>query len=156
MTNHKVPPISRARAIAIKCMLLGILLTQETVAMNWTEINLTVTDIDVTRGGEIIVLVFQEKGFPKDHSKALKKYIFVAKNNPYNLKITVPNAVFALKIHHDEDRSGSVKKNWTGIIPAEGIGFSSGAKIRFGPPSFEAARMQPPDSGEVAIAIRYP
>jgi uncharacterized protein (DUF2141 family) len=156
MTNNKILSISTAKVVAIKFVLLGFLLAQETFAMKWTEINLTVTDIDVKRGGEIVVLVFEDKGFPTEHDKALKTYTFDTKNIQKSVKIAVPDSVFALKIHHDEDKSGAVTKDQKGIMPVEGIGFSSGAKIRSGPPSFEAARTQLPENGEITIAIKYP
>lgn len=137
-------------------LFLGFLLAQEVYALNWKELDLTVADIEGERGGEICVMVFQEDGFPKDHSKALKRYTFDAVDSEANLKIQVPEGIFALKIHHDEDRSGTMTKNWTGFIPAEGVGFSSGARVRFGPPSFKAAKMEYPESGSAMIPIRYP
>lgn len=128
----------------------------EEINMNWQALTLNITNIDVNRPGEIVVMVFQEDGFPKDHQKALKKYHFDPLDSHHQLSIQVPDKKFALKIHHDEDKSGTMTKNWTGFIPAEGVGFSSGAKVKFGPPSFKAAQMELPESGEVSIAIIYP
>lgn len=125
-------------------------------SMNWNKLQLKVTNIDLKRPGEIVVMVFQEEGFPKDHKKAIKKYHFDPLETEHQLDIEVPDGKFALKVHHDEDKSGTMTKNWTGFIPAEGVGFSSGAKVKFGPPSFKAAQMELPGSGETAIAILYP
>jgi uncharacterized protein (DUF2141 family) len=128
----------------------------EISTMNWKSLTLHVTNIDVERSGEIVVMVFQKEGFPKDHQKAIKKYHIDPLEADHQLSIQVPDGKFALKIHHDEDKSGTITKNWTGFIPAEGVGFSSGAKVKFGPPSFNAAQMELPESGETRIAIIYP
>lgn len=124
--------------------------------MNDNQLDLTITGIDVARAGEIVVMVFQETGFPKDHTKAIHTYRFDPLEAQHQLSIQVPDGKFALKIHHDEDKSGTMTKNWTGIIPAEGVGFSSGAKVRFGPPSFKAAEMERPGDGSTSIQITYP
>ena len=147
----------------VKYCFLIILLTQsiattanEIGTMNWKDLTLQITNIDLKRPGEIVVMIFQEEGFPKDHQKAIKKYRIDPLETQHQLSIQVPEGKFALKIHHDEDKSGTMTKNWTGIIPAEGVGFSSGAKVKFGPPSFKAAQMERPESGEVSVAIIYP
>lgn len=129
---------------------------QEHNTMNWKTLTLHIIDIDRKRPGEVVVMVFQEDGFPKDHQKAIKKYHIEPLQSHHQLSIQVPEGKFALKIHHDEDKSGTMTKNWTGFIPAEGVGFSSGAKVKFGPPSFNAAKMELPESGETRIAIIYP
>lgn len=124
--------------------------------MSGNTLDLTITGIDPSRAGEIVVMVFQEDGFPKDHSKAVQKYRFEPFEVRHQLSIRVPDGKFALKVHHDEDKSGTITKNWTGIIPSEGIGFSAGAKIRLGPPSFKAAAMELPPNGNTSIQIIYP
>ena len=147
----------------MKYFIYALLLIQSTLAiaeeqdiMNWQDLTLQITNIDSNRPGEIVVMVFQEDGFPKDHQKAIQKYHITPTQAQHRINIQVPPGRFALKIHHDEDKSGTMTKNWTGIIPAEGVGFSSGARVRFGPPSFKAAAMELPKSGEVDIAIIYP
>ena len=51
----------------------------------------------------------------------------------------VPYGEYALVVLHDEDGDGALGRGWLGL-PAEGLGFSNGARIRLGPPSFEEAR----------------
>ena len=64
---------------------------------------------------------------------------------------------FAIKVLHDEDETGKVTKNWTRIIPAEGLGFSQGAKLRFRPPSFARAKVKLSDtSSPITIRMIYP
>lgn len=124
--------------------------------MNWKTLQLNIHDIDNTRGGQMSVYVFLKEGFPVKHQKSLQQYHFDVEQTSHTLNIQVPDQNFALKAHHDEDRSGSVTKNWTGIFPIEGFAFSSGAKIRFGPPSFSKAKMQYPDSGKADVHMIYP
>ena len=51
----------------------------------------------------------------------------------------VPFGAYALVCLHDADDDATLDRTLLGL-PAEGIGFSSGARIRFGPPAFEEAR----------------
>lgn len=128
----------------------------EVFAMDWTKLRLTIDDIEFKRGGEIRVYVFLKGGFPKKHEKALKHYRFDVAQLSHQMIIEVPDVPFAIKVHHDEDRSGKINKNWTGIYPAEGLGFSSGAKIGFGPPSFKKAKMNIPADKKIRLAVIYP
>lgn len=124
--------------------------------MEWIRANLSINEIEYKRGGKICVYVFLEDGFPVKHDKSLKKLCYDATQSTMQTEIQVPNIPFAIKIHHDEDASGTVTKDWTGFIPAEGLGFSSGAELGFGPPSFGDAVMTLPADGKIIIDIIYP
>lgn len=50
----------------------------------------------------------------------------------------VPAGTYAAAVIHDRDRDGKLSTNLLGI-PREPYGFSSGARGRFGPPSFQDA-----------------
>lgn len=55
-------------------------------------------NIDVHRPGQIIVFVFLEDGFPKDHSKAVRSYKFLPEKPELTIPIEVPSrAEFAIK-----------------------------------------------------------
>lgn len=139
----------------IATALLIFLFTHQVYGMEWSTAKLTIHDIQAGRGGDIVVYVFLQDGFPKDHTKALARFNLAATQATQRLDIQVPDTSFAIKVHHDEDLSGTVTKNWTGIIPAEGLGFSSGAKLGFGPPSFKDAMMTRPIDGVIRIHIVY-
>lgn len=124
--------------------------------MEWSELRLTVDGIDHLRGGEMAVYVFFKEGFPVKHEQALRHYRFEVSQFSHTLLIEVPDALFALKVHHDEGGSGSVTKDWTGSIPAEGLGFSSAARLGFGAPSFKDALMSKPESSETKLEVIYP
>jgi uncharacterized protein (DUF2141 family) len=49
-----------------------------------------------------------------------------------------------------------VTKNWTGLIPKEGLGFSAGVTILTGPPSFRKAKIKFAENQPVEISMRYP
>lgn len=132
------------------------LLTSEVYSMEWKKASLIINEIDHKRGGDICVYIFMEEGFPKKHDKALKKYCYSATNTSIQFDIHAPDKPFAIKVLHDEDSSGTVTKDWTGFIPAEGLGFSSGAELGFGPPSFDDAVMSLPHNGKIKISIIYP
>ncbi len=62
---------------------------------------------------------------------------------------------YALASYHDEDNDVTFDRTWIGL-PDEGLGFSNGAWIEFGPPSFEEAKVQVvPGSQWAKIWLRY-
>lgn len=105
------------------------------------DIIVTVSKIDQSKPGNILIMLYGQDGFPKDHAKATQIKVMKAVTESVTVGFSSVPAEFAIKILHDEDLSGQVSKNWTGIIPAEGLGFSNGAKLSFGPPSFEVAKL---------------
>lgn len=124
---------------------------------NWQAATLNVQGVEVARGGQIQVFVFFKDGFPIKHEKAVRSYTEPATANTIVLAVDVPaDAEFALKVHHDEDASQTVTKNWTGVYPAEGLGFSSGARIRLMPPSFADAKMTFMNDEVISIPMIYP
>ena len=141
---------------ALFMIIIPTLLTTGASAVAWSKLGLSINEIEHKRGGEICVYVFLKDGFPVDHDKSLKKFCYEATQSNIQIEIPVPNFPFAIKIHHDEDISGTVTKDWTGIFPAEGLGFSSGAQLGFGTPSFDDAVMTLPIDGKISIYIIYP
>ncbi len=126
-------------------------------AETWRPLTLHVSGIEAGRGGQLQFFIFLKDGFPIKHEKALKSYIRPVSGSDITISVQVPaDAPFALKIHHDEDVNHKVTKNWTGIFPAEGFGFSAGAKMSMGPPKFADARMTLPENNTVSISMRYP
>jgi len=131
---------------------------EEKIATKVTELNILVSGIDTGRGGSLSVMIFAKEGFPIQHKKAL----FVQKNS--NLQKTmkfifnVDVKEFAIKVWHDEDNNGKVTKNWSGIYPSEGLGFSNGQKLGFtGPPSYRKSKLvKNPPISNINISIQYP
>lgn len=124
---------------------------------DFRQTNIYLRNIDVHRPGQIIVFVFFENGFPKDHSKAVRSYKFLPEKPELIVPIEVPaRTEFAVKILHDEDMDAMVTKNWTGYIPKEGLGFSTGVTILGGVPTFQKAKITFALNEVIEISIRYP
>lgn len=120
--------------------------------------NLTVTidNIEPSRAGVIRVYLFGAEGFPKHHQQALQQYELEPKSR-VSIQFTQVPEHFAIKAFHDENNSNSLTKNWTGLFPAEGLAFSNGATVRFGPPSFSQAKLSySQTSGNIQLKMLYP
>jgi len=107
------------------------------------KITVEISGVDEELGGNIIVLVFGDDGFPKQHDKSLLTQAEKVTNEKMTFALAAPAENYlALKVLHDEDANNKVTKNWTGIRPREGLGFSNGKKMAaFGPPGFEQAKV---------------
>lgn len=67
----------------------------------------------------------------------------------------VPPGVYAAQGFQDENDNGKIDRTVFGL-PAEGIGFSRNAPMRFGPPSFDAAAFSLGAAGGViSFSLRY-
>lgn len=117
-----------------------------------------VTDINVTKTGNIMVMLFGKEGFPKKHQKALQVKTLPVQQTEITVKFVTEVERVAIKVLHDENKNGQVTKDWTGIIPAEGLGFSNGAKLSWrGAPTFKGAAFDTQTSPTyVSIPVIYP
>ena len=130
------------------------LMSQE---VNAKDIIVHIENIDKEKPGNIMVMLYGYDGFPKDHAKAISVEVLPADIDKMTIKFSSVPEEFAIKVLHDEDETGEVTKNWTGIIPAEGLGFSNGAKLSFGPPKFDRAKVKLADiKSPITIKIIYP
>jgi len=101
-----------------------------------------IRDVDVKRGGNIVIFIFGEDGFPRSDEKAVTSKIIKADQSEIEVKLSSELDELAIKVFHDEDGNGIVTKNWTGIIPKEGVGVSKQQKISFpNPPKYEKSRL---------------
>ncbi|MCR9145044.1 MAG: DUF2141 domain-containing protein [bacterium] len=124
---------------------------------NNIEVPVLIEGIETERGGELLVMLFRRDGFPTKHDRALSIRRLPANTKTVRVSVPIPaeGEEFAIKILHDQDRNGKVTKNFIGI-PAEGLGFSNGAVLNFGPPKFKAARIARADAGKVQrIRLQY-
>ena len=122
------------------------------------ELNITVTNIDTTKGGNIIVMIYdKEDGFPKDHEMSLLSSTKRAQQSSLDFDFDVTSQQIAIKVLHDENGDGKVTKNWTGIYPKDGLGFSNGQKLTFtGPPNYQKSKITiSPTKHHVIIPIIY-
>jgi len=123
-----------------------------------SEIHLNITGVDVKRGGDLVVMIFSKEGFPKNHNDALltQSSSQLDKNMMFTFNLNSPE--YAIKVWHDENGDGKVTKNWTGIYPKEGLGFSNQQQVTLtGPPKYNKSKLTFADyQGEINITIIYP
>lgn len=125
-------------------------------AMQTKPVTINIINIKQERGGQLVVFVFLESGFPKVHEQSIMRFKRMVDNNKMQMMIQVPSQeMFAIKVLHDENMDEKVTKNWTGIIPRDGIGFSNGARIGFGPPKFSAAKIRYAENVTLTIDLQY-
>ncbi len=68
----------------------------------------------------------------------------------------LPPGHYAVVGYHDENGNGGFDQTWIGL-PDEGLGFSNGAWIGFGAPSFEEAAVEITQTQRVIVVnLRYP
>lgn len=125
----------------ILALLLGGFVMVNSTISQAEEIKITVEGIDTKRGGNIIAMIFSENGFPKVHKRALALQTQPANKNILKFTFTISADELAVKVLHDENGDGNVTKNWTGIFPKEGLGFSNRQRINFGPPSYKNSKL---------------
>jgi len=134
---------------------LMMLITNSSLA---SELKIKVTNIDVNRGGNIILMIFSENGFPKIHKKALFVHTQSAQQDVMVFKFELTLNELAVKVLHDENKDGKVTKNWTGIYPKEGLGFSNDQEIGLtGPPKYKYSKLfREQFKNGLNISIIYP
>lgn len=144
----------------MRALLLMVVLLISIVSLAEEEkITIDVSGINVERGGNLMVLVFGHDGFPVKHEKALLTQTKEASSGRMTFTFNAPSyGELALKVLHDEDSNNKVTKNWTGIWPREGLGFSNGAAMSAGgPPGFDAAKISRGEAIKgVKMRVIYP
>lgn len=107
--------------------------------------------------GNIAVAVFDDpRAFPRKGHLAKFKVSRPASGSEETLIeiAEVPPGEYAIAVFHDRNADGQL--NTLFGLPREGFGFSNNARVVFGPPSFESARV-PVDRPvqDLDIKIRY-
>lgn len=103
-------------------------------------VQLIVKGIQTSKGGEISAGIFQEENFPKVGKQLLGKEVLVTANEMKIIFENVPIGVYGIVAFQDIDKDKKLKSNFIGF-PTEPIGFSRDAKIKFGPPAFDDAKV---------------
>ncbi len=103
-----------------------------------TDAEVRILNVDAG-GGTIRVAVCPEASFLQPSCP------FVGTAPAHSGKVTVlvsniPAGIYAVQAHHDANDNGRIDTNLLGA-PVEGIGFSRGAAMRFGPPRFNDAAL---------------
>lgn len=119
-------------------------------------IAVTLTGVQGGEGSLRAKLVASGEDFPGSDAHVVAKQR-IAANGPGARFVFegVPYGDYAVVCLHDADDDAALDRGPLGL-PSEGLGFSSGARIRFGPPDFEEARFRlaAPEL-ELEIELRY-
>jgi len=129
-----------------------LLLTYQVNAQTGTVI-FQISDILAQKGGKVSAGIFLEDDFPKI-GKALKSKD--QKVNADYMEITleeVPIGTYGAVAYQDIDLNNDLNTNFVGF-PKEPIGFANGAKIRLGPPSFDAALIHVKGGEATKVSIK--
>jgi uncharacterized protein (DUF2141 family) len=137
----------------------GLILIAVPMFAHAETVNVEVNNIRVSKGGNVMVLLFTGEGFPIKHDQAVALHTKPANAERLDFKFkNPPSKYIAFKALHDEDGNNKVTKNWTGIWPKEGLGFSNGRQMgALGPPDFEVAKLAVADIVDsVSLTVTYP
>jgi len=101
-------------------------------------------DIDKSRGGNLIVFIYKDENFPAEEEHAVAMRTFKVQRSTQIVTFSdndYPDEL-AFKVLHDEDSNEKTTKNWTGIWPYEGLGYSNDQTLGvLGAPSFDDAKV---------------
>lgn len=125
--------------LLIFLLTFSLFFTVNATAQNGTVV-ITITGIDIQKGGELAVAVFTEENFPKVGKQFKGLSVSVTATSMELIISEVPSGDYGIAVFQDVDRNKQLKKNFLGL-PQEPMGFSNDAPTRFGPPSFEDARI---------------
>lgn len=110
------------------------------------------------RGFAAVALFTSSAGFPDKADKAARRIEVAIKGGKASAVVRgLPAGTYAVAVLHDEDRNHKMKTGLMGI-PKEGYGASRDARGRFGPPTFDDARLglRARQSLRTAIKMTYP
>ncbi|MER2492993.1 DUF2141 domain-containing protein [Catenovulum sediminis] len=121
-------------------------------------LNIKISDIDINRGGAIVVMIFTGDGFPTQHKQANYIQAKSALQSTLNFQFDVDVKELAIKVLHDENSDNKVNKNWTGIYPREGLGFSNNQTLGItGPPNYQDSKLSANQlENDININLIYP
>jgi uncharacterized protein (DUF2141 family) len=99
-----------------------------------------VKGVQPQKGGELSTGIFINENFPKVGKQLLGNETAVTSSEMKIVFDNVPPGTYGVVSFHDIDKNKQLKSNLVGY-PTEPIGFSRDARIKFGPPDFDDARI---------------
>lgn len=119
------------------------------------DLTVVVKNLRSNQGQVLVALWHDSEGFTKPEA-AISKLKSVPRGHV--ARATFPGLEpgrYALATYHDENGNGKLDRTWIGW-PEEGLGFSNGAWINLGPPTFKAAAVDvAPGTQAIVIPLRY-
>ena len=136
-----------------KAVLSILLFTCLSGTAQTSKIILQVENVSVKKGGDVSSGIFIEKNFLKIGKQTYSK---AEPANTSTVEIVfdnIPAGDYAFVAFQDFDRNDQLKTNFIGY-PKEPVGFSNNAKIVFGPPSFNDAKVKIEAGKTVRVRIK--
>ncbi len=125
------------------------------------ELNVVIDNLRSAKGAVFLAIWNNAEGFTDSEAALINKNM-PARMGQVSFDLgDLPAGAYAIATFHDENGNGEFDTTWLGL-PDEGLGFSNGAWIGLGAPSFkEAAFDLTADRDEskahiVRVGIRYP
>ncbi len=97
-------------------------------------VRVQVNNIDIKKGGQVLIAVFDKKGFPTVGAQFQGKKKIV-QSNTCTFDFDLPNGNFAFAVFQDVNMSNHLNKTWVGF-PKEPYGFSRNFKPTIRAPRF--------------------
>ncbi len=115
-------------------------------------VEVTLKQLDPTKGGQIKIGLFDPGGFPSV-GKGLQERDLPVKAETAHVRFTdIPPGRYAIAVFQDIDSDDRLDKNLLGV-PKEPYGFSKNVFGRFGPPDFEDVAFEVGSGQQVALTI---
>jgi uncharacterized protein (DUF2141 family) len=127
----------------VKWLVCGVFIVSSGLDAETTRLKLTIENVQHAQGHIIIALFTCQSSYDKAEAPIIS-HLLPAKPEEGKMQYTFENlvaGVYAIKLFHDINDNQKLDANWLGI-PREPFGFSNNPRIRFGPPSFEAAQFE--------------
>lgn len=120
------------------------------------EIKITFDNIRNDKGSVLILVFSKAKGFPDEHTKAIRQYRVPVVNARDGIVIdSLTAGYYAISAVHDENSNSQLDKNFLGI-PKEGVGFSNNPKVVLSAPNFNKCKFLVNNSDlEINMKIIY-
>ncbi len=116
------------------------------------QVDVTVTNIKVKKGGIVKIGIYEKEGFPTV-GKEIKGTDVVVEKGVVTITIEdIPAGTYAIAVFQDKDSDGKLDSNLFGA-PTEPYGFSNNIYGMFGPPDFEEVSFIVEDGKTVSLTI---
>ncbi|MCK5134533.1 MAG: DUF2141 domain-containing protein [Bacteroidales bacterium] len=116
------------------------------------QVDVTVTGIEVEKGGIVKIGVYKTDGFPSVGKEITGKDIKVTESKVTVTIEEIPAGVYALAVFQDKDADGKLNSNLFGA-PTEPYGFSKNKYGTFGPPDFEDVSFKIENGKSISLTI---
>jgi uncharacterized protein (DUF2141 family) len=120
------------------------------------ELRLCLDGLRSTRGMVRLCLAREEAAFPDcKEGASIRRDMLIGAGSEQCFTLTaLQPGTYAISLFHDENANARLDKTMS--IPREGFGFSRNPKIGFGPPRFDAARIELKAGQNIeTIKVRY-